>query len=150
MKIINEDKFRSEGRGVNKSEDMVRLIIYMTAKERQEFNKWKPFEKVNNPPDWKQEYVLCASIHIQDEMIHLHQPKNIETGYVVTGHRHCNCFQVLSITKTDWKKYQITQGFLTSKNRFIGRSEAYDLSLKTKQAQEETSDSAILTSEDIY
>lgn len=41
MKIIKHNRFRSEGRGVNKTDDMVRVVVDMTDRE------WCYFK--NNP-----------------------------------------------------------------------------------------------------
>ena len=82
----------------------------------------------------KAEYILCAAIHILDGEIHEHQPKNVETGYVVTGWRHHNCYQTISlINQRKIRKHRDIQGFLTSKNRFLDRKEAGQLAKQCNQ-----------------
>lgn len=94
---------------------------------------------------FKQEYVLCAAIHVEDGEKHVHQPKNIESGYVVTGWRHHNCFKIINLIGS--KPYNHTQGFLTSKNRFLNRQEAGALAKQCGQLNYHTDR---LFSEDLY
>lgn len=42
------------------------------------------------------EYIICSAIHFDDGKEYVHQPKNIKSGFVVTGRRHHNCYNVLS------------------------------------------------------
>jgi hypothetical protein len=43
-------------------------------------------------------YIICAAIWYDDKITtHRHQPKNIKSGYVVTGRRHHNCIAIHSI-----------------------------------------------------
>lgn len=50
-----------------------------------------------------------------------------DTGYVWRGHRHSDCILLL------WQQHRTfkntNQGFITSKNRFVDRSEGYKLQL---------------------
>lgn len=41
------------------------------------------------------EFILCAAIWINDGLKHEQQPENIETGFVVCGRRHNNCYQTI-------------------------------------------------------
>lgn len=43
----------------------------------------------------KNEYILCAAIHYDNGIKYEHQPKNIKTGIVACGLRHCSCFIIL-------------------------------------------------------
>ncbi len=94
------------------------------------------------------EYILCAAIHLNDGKKYEHQPKNINIGIVVCGRRHHNCFVTLiqfhpkrSIDKP------ITQGFITSIDRFVGRTAAAQIAFKAGQIPKE---SHTLVSEDLY
>lgn len=95
----------------------------------------------------KPEYLLCAAIHIDDGVKHVHEPSNIFTGYVVCGHRHHNCFATLDATGAKWKGLNLVQGFLSSKNRFFTREDAAELARTRKQTE---SDTDLLFSEDLY
>ena len=83
------------------------------------------------------EFVLCAAIWYKelDKMSEkwtpniegFIRPKNIDKGIVICGYRHPSCmYTMVAITgmrsvETDCGKY--SQGFLTSKNRFVDRKE---------------------------
>lgn len=94
----------------------------------------------------KPEYVLCAAIWVDDKQHHLHQPHNIETGYVVAGWRHHNCIQLISMICSGAARGAI-QGFLTSKGRFIDRSTAGRMAKEVGQIDYKCS---LLFSEDLY
>jgi hypothetical protein len=106
------------------------------------------------------EYIICAAIWFNDGKKYVHQPKNIDLGFVISGRRHHNCFITFSAVKSvvvkenglnedqigDYPK-NIEQGFLTSKDRFINRQEAAELALVTLQIDEPVK---ILFSEHLY
>jgi hypothetical protein len=83
------------------------------------------------------EYIICAAIWFQDGNKHEHQPVNIETGFVVCGRRHHNCYIIVSIIRNE--SYKVSeygkniQGFLTNKNRFVDRKEAMTIALEANQ-----------------
>lgn len=61
------------------------------------------------------ELVICAAIRMRD-------------GYVIRGHRHCDCFHTASgIPRYADAKGRVEQGFVTSANRFVDRREARHL-----------------------
>lgn len=91
------------------------------------------------------EYVLCAAIWFDDGIEYVHQP--VKTGLVICGRRHHNCFYTVYILKPELKMVKHTEGFLTSKNRFLDRSEAARLALESGQIKE---DIVTLLSEDLY
>jgi hypothetical protein len=108
------------------------------------------------------EYILCAAIWYQDGNQYPHQPKNIETGIVICGRRHHNCITTRSVTTID-RLCQNVQGFLTSKDRFLNRKEAYQIALAVGQVAARKADkyldqyfgtkpgdTDILISEDLY
>lgn len=96
------------------------------------------------------EYITCAAIHYDDGEPYVHQPINIDRGFVITGHRHHNCHTTMAIltNRNEIKaKFEKTQGFLTNKNRFVDRYEAADIALAAQQISQKTK---ALYSEDIY
>lgn len=73
-------------------------------------------------------FIVCAANYYNDGIDAVHKPKNIETGYVICGHRHYNCIEVFARIygfpySKETHKIQETevQGFLTSNNYFVDR-----------------------------
>jgi len=125
--------------------------------------------------DITKEYIICSAIWFRDGKNYDMQPKNIESGFVITGKRHHNCYATLqSVFKfvkygyfgeeapekkeiLKWFNYleeREVQGFLTSKDRFVTRQEAYLIASEIGQCKKEECHSfkniPYLTSEDIY
>ena len=99
------------------------------------------------------ERILCAAVLYLDGETHIHQPKNIETGYVICGLRHHNCIYTNSLIYN--KKYSEcrldeVQGFLTSTNRFVDREEAANIAKAAEQIRTEFKDITHLYSENLY
>lgn len=94
-------------------------------------------------------YITCAAIWFNDDKQYIHQPYNIETGFVICGHRHYNCFMTASMLKDCFKteKMQSIQGFMTNENTFVDRKEAGLIAFNAKQTTELKN---ILFSEDLY
>ena len=70
------------------------------------------------------EYILCSAIWFNDGKKHIHQPKNIDRGYVISGRRHHNCFaSIVAIKGENWGRNTIReiQGFITNTDRFVDR-----------------------------
>lgn len=97
----------------------------------------------------KPEYVICAANWYDDGKKHLHQPKNIEQGFVVCGRRHHNCYALASIILPEAMalKGVCKQGFLTSKDRWVTRTEAGQIAFKQGQTPKLQT---TLFSEDLY
>lgn len=100
------------------------------------------------------EYILCSAIHYDDGKEHNHQPKNIKSGFVISGRRHHNCINTLGmiypLPHNDYVvllKRSSTQGFLTSFNRFTNREEAAQIAFDNGQIKQSTIN---LYSEDLY
>lgn len=99
------------------------------------------------------EYILCAAIWFNDDIEHIHQPKNINTGFVITGRRHHNCIAILEIMNKRTADFVIdgkrkyVQGFLTSKDRFVDRKEGGEIAYNAGQTKELEK---TLFSEDLY
>ncbi len=95
--------------------------------------------------------ILCAAIWFDDGVLHMHQPKNINAGFVVAGRRHHNCFATLAALKVSHKDGFLSrevQGFITSDDRFVGRQEA--MAVAVNSGQYKGKEKEILFSEDIY
>jgi hypothetical protein len=111
--------------------------------------------------DNNKEYILCAAIHYlelplinNDIPSSLLRPVNIATGIVFCGFRHPHCmYQMVAITGTKSVKPECgdyTQGFLTSKNRFVDRKEAAIIAIASGQILKTEYEEGVLFSEDIY
>ena len=92
------------------------------------------------------EHIISSAIHYDDGQDYIHQNQyGVETGYVVCGFRHHHIIEVrgrdLNVKKT--------QGFVTSKGRFVNRKEAAKIACKANQVGGDT-DMKILYSEDIW
>jgi len=105
------------------------------------------------------ERVICAAIWVKDGAKYDHQPKNVESGLVICGRRHHNCFSTLKaligldkIISERVQGIQTDQGFLTSSDRFVDRKEAWVIAKDNNQIIYEPVDNEIqpLFSEDIY
>lgn len=75
------------------------------------------------------ERLMCAAMWIRDGQTHPHQPRNIETGFVVCGFRHHNILQTNWILRGEEAEIysDIEFGFLTTYERFLNREEAMKL-----------------------
>lgn len=95
--------------------------------------------------------ILCAAIHFDDGIPHISQPKNIQSGFVICGHRHHNCLHTLSflVSKEQFifLKANSIQGFLTDTNEFVTREQAAIIAKNAGQIEENYSR---LFSEDLY
>lgn len=109
------------------------------------------------------EFILCAAIHYNDGKVHAGQPINIETGFVITGRRHSNCYAtvaaIVGIDETIGKKVakmepdRNDQGFITSHDRYVGRAEAFKIAKANNQIHHKLFDDVEegeLASEDLY
>ena len=103
------------------------------------------------------ERILCAAIHFDDGKRYDNQPSNIETGIVICGWRHPNCFAVyraLCPNRT-YAKQRVDaglielQGFITTTGRFVDRMVAAQIARDAGQI-EYTKRLRILMSEDLY
>lgn len=97
-------------------------------------------------------YIICAAIWFKDGKKYVHQPRNVDSGLVVCGRRHHNCYLTIVSIKgpliLDDKKYiNNVEGFLTSDDRFLDRKEAGKLAFEIGQIKKFTD---CLFSEDLY
>lgn len=89
------------------------------------------------------EYILCAAIWYKDFPLIIDskapdgfiRPLNCDKGIVFSGHRHHNClYQMIAITgKYQHEIGEEIQGFLTNKNRFVNRREAFEIAKSQNQ-----------------
>lgn len=101
------------------------------------------------------EWILCSAIHYDDGEINTRRTcKNYpETGIVICGYRHPDIISILPTNnslRNDGKEYKCTQGFITSKGRFVDREEAYLIAKKADQLLNDFEGKSKLFSEDIY
>lgn len=86
------------------------------------------------------EKILCSAVWYDDGEFYPHSPRNIRTGLVIGGLRHCNCITVMAALlgnrASRMRKAKEIQGFLTTHGRFLNRYGAYDLAVKVKQLKE--------------
>jgi len=94
------------------------------------------------------EYILCAAIWFSDGKTHEHQPKNVKHGFIICGRRHHNCYATKWIF--DKTSYPNTQGFITNRDRFVDRTEAYMIACLSGQINEDPEIEGTLISEDLY
>ena len=99
--------------------------------------------------DNKKEYILCSAIHNDDGKVHVHQPRNVTSGFVVCGRRHHNCFTTLALIGIKPNKDQV-QGFLTSRDQFVTREEGSVIAKKSGHIQKTQLKHDELISEDLY
>ncbi|MBT3395056.1 hypothetical protein HOA59_00690 [archaeon] len=98
------------------------------------------------------EKIVCSAIKIEGV--------NDEYDHIYVGLRHCDCFgEIARVRKlledSDEKRIACLrnniQGFLTSKNRFVDRKEAYTIAIENNQIiNESPSKSDELFSENLY
>ena len=89
--------------------------------------------------------------------LNYHQPKNVKTGFVIAGRRHCNCIMTMAIfLEDDLTRDRLiylnkigVEGFLTSDNRFLDRAEACKEAIENGQVDKDKV-SGVLYSEDLY
>lgn len=98
----------------------------------------------------KTEYVMCAANWIDDGKHYTHKPFNISTGLVFCGWRHGSIFEQTEKQFPHWAfGIHTIQGFLTTKNRFLNRTDALELVKRTGQLTNPLIGSE-LTSEDLW
>lgn len=51
----------------------------------------------------RKEFILCVSIWVNDGIKHKEQCDNIETGFVIAGRRHGDCYTTAKLFQTIMK-----------------------------------------------
>jgi hypothetical protein len=99
-------------------------------------------------------YVICAAVWFKDGKKYSHQPRNVDSGLVVCGRRHHNCF--LTAFELSGKERfkdlnelnaKAIQGFMTSDDRFVDRKEGGRIAFDAGQTAKLRD---CLFSEDLY
>lgn len=89
------------------------------------------------------EWILCAAIKATNDLI-------------IPGHRHSDCYKLLGdVGYSCYIPGREGQGFLTSKNRFVSRKEAWKIAKENNQIMwgleaSENDEDLILISENLY
>jgi hypothetical protein len=98
--------------------------------------------------DNSKEYILCAAIWFPDEPTPIHHTAN-KIGLVLCGHRHPHIIGQWNQLNPARRFPTINskQGFLTSKNYFVERTEALQIAFYAEQTTKQTGQ---LFSEDLY
>jgi len=88
-----------------------------------------------NREQWEKAYNI-----VYDEISRLMQPEEkeicicaaviTEDGIIVQGHRHCDCIHTIRRMRKKPKSDSLSQGFITSKNRYVNRIQGYKLQVK--------------------
>lgn len=89
-----------------------------------------------------QEIVICSAIKTED-------------GLIIRGHRHCDCYHNLSLRpegKDKLLRGKVIDGFITSRNQFVGREQAQIIQLLAGKKSNDPNGyhDNILYSEDLY
>lgn len=106
------------------------------------------------------EKIICSAVWYPEILIKQpgipnQNPINIDKGAVFCGFRHCHCMYTM-VAITGFKSCEsevgkIVEGFLTNKNRFVTREEAWLIAEKENQLiLERTFKTGKLYSENIY
>jgi uncharacterized membrane protein len=95
---------------------------------------------MTKPESNKPEFILCSAIEFN--------------GNIISGYRHVDCinFAIKHIAQNVTRENSIC-GFLTSKNRFISREDAFKIAKERSQIWHKLHDGVdenILVSEDLY
>jgi hypothetical protein len=109
--------------------------------------------------NFKEEYILCAANWYKELELkradlppgHIY-PINVDKGIVFCAHRHLQClYTMIAMTgKVQHEAGEEEQGFLTSKNRFVDRTEGAEIALKCGQISKLNYSQKLLYSEDLY
>ena len=103
----------------------------------------------------QKERILCSAIYFNDGEKYSHQPVNIDIGFTIEGRRHSDCFMTMFILTKGNRFFlgkEETQGFITTKNRFVDRHEAWKIAKEANQIIENPNRywDGRLFSEDLY
>ena len=103
------------------------------------------------------EKIVCSAIWYKELSGQIHKPINIDSGIVVCGFRHIHCIELVktlsgfrSVRNGENSVGKTIQGFLTNKNRFVDRIEAYEIAKNMNQLNDRVHNKGFLYSEDLY
>lgn len=98
----------------------------------------------------KPEIIVCSAIHFYiDGFPQTHRPSNVDWGLVVCGIGHHVCFEISGLINVNLKS-GYCDGFLTNKNRFVGREEAFTIATAAGQIHTKHGSDGYLFSEDVF
>lgn len=106
-----------------------------------------------------EEKIICAAVWFKEIPLlkemesHHRNPINVDSGAVFSGFRHGHClYTMVALTgKRSCEVGEHIQGFLTNKNRFVDRKEAFQIALKQNQILDLNDTRGVtLYSEDLY
>jgi len=91
---------------------------------------------VYNKSKIEKEFILCAAIHFKNGAETT--VEGVESGVIICGRRHGDCYAVLKGMIGDDVNFSTlpdrdSQGFLTSKNRYVDRKEAWKIAEENNQ-----------------
>jgi hypothetical protein len=70
--------------------------------------------------------IICAAIKLIKTEKMLDNLYNSKIDMIVCGHRHSNCFSVISELDPSWIGATKIQGFMNHKGEFLDRKEAFE------------------------
>lgn len=137
--------------------ELEKQLRFQLSKNQSDFSKWtdhewyglsnslllsikKPLSRLTEQVRAEvKEVCICAAI-------------KFKSGFIARGHRHGDCFRVAKGVGIDTRVEDGEQGFITSKNRFVGRQEGRKLqeAAGIKSASPEGYQADTLFSEDLY
>jgi len=101
------------------------------------------------------EKIMCSAIHYNDGFEYENEP--VKTGFIILGRRHKDCNRTLNRVSFLQSRFLSTviQGFMTDRNRFVDRNEAFTIAKNNNQIWHHIFDTGTdpevgLTSEDIF
>ena len=144
---------------IQENDKWVEGIVYMAVGSNKKFvRSEKEFEE-KFKIDMK-EYILCSAVwykefpHIKNTEVPINSflPKNLIEGVVFCGFRHGQCiYSKCAVTGLrDAESGEHIQGFLTSKNRFVDRQEAWNIAKQADQIIKVSGGEGTLYSEDLW
>lgn len=98
---------------------------------------WHSYTIEKNP-----ERILCAAVHFPETFTYsngnlqsqeIPKPLGIKSGTVIAGRRHGDCYAVYLALTGNRKIENSIDGFLTVSNKFIDRTEAFQIAKLAKQ-----------------
>jgi len=82
------------------------------------------------------EKILCSAVYFDDGVTYRYEQNYLETGFVICGRRHSDCFRTLYNLGKSHTDYKLTEGFVTDVNRFVDRVEARKVAIKSRQVKD--------------
>ena len=89
--------------------------------------------------DPNEEYIIASAVWntVAVDPPQVHQPRNVDHGFIVFGIGHHVCMEILSRVIPGRDHAADRDGFLTSKHRFVDRKEGLEIAKKIGQIRED-------------